>query len=123
VAKAGVVPTDPQARRLAAVLPGVSEEAVQLYQPLVLPVAISVLGLLLISAGAHSPKPKKVKNFLAAPPLGQFWTRTATFAPMPARSDEVPNLKAVLKPFSPNAENPQAVLQFVLQRHVPRDLA
>ena len=56
VAKAGVVPMDPQARRLAAVLP-VTEEAIQLYQPLVLPVAISVLGLLLISAGAHSPKP------------------------------------------------------------------
>ena len=56
VAKAGVVPMDPQARRLAAVLP-VTEEAIQLYQPLVLPVAISVLGLLLISAGAHAPKP------------------------------------------------------------------
>src|SRR5262245_53941030 len=54
VARAGVVPTDPQARRLAAILP-VSEEAIQLYQPLVLPVAISVLGLLLISAGAHRP--------------------------------------------------------------------
>ena len=55
MAKAGVVPTNPQARRLAASLP-VSEEAIQLYQPLVLPVAISVLGLLLISAGAHQPK-------------------------------------------------------------------
>ena len=45
--------------RLAAILP-VSEEAIVLYQPLVLPVAISVLGLLLISAGAHQPKPQKV---------------------------------------------------------------
>ena len=61
VAQAGVVPTDPQARRLAAILPGMTEEAIALYQPLVLPVAISVLGLLLISVGAHSPKPKKVK--------------------------------------------------------------
>jgi hypothetical protein len=59
VAKAGVAPTDPQARRLAAVLPGVSEEAVQLYQPLVLPVAISVLGILMIAAGAHKPKRRK----------------------------------------------------------------
>lgn len=55
VAKAGVVPTDPQARRLAAILP-VSEEAVQLYQPLVLPLSISALGLMLISVGAHQPK-------------------------------------------------------------------
>lgn len=58
VAQAGVVPTDPQARRLAAVLP-VSEEAIQLYQPLVLPLAISALGLLLISTGAHQPRPVK----------------------------------------------------------------
>jgi hypothetical protein len=57
-AKAGVVPPDPQARRIAAILPGVSEEAVQLYQPLVLPLAISVLGLLLVAAGAHHP-PKR----------------------------------------------------------------
>jgi hypothetical protein len=58
VAQAGVVPRDSQAVRLAALLP-VSEEAIALYQPIVLPVAISVLGLLLISAGAHQPKPKK----------------------------------------------------------------
>lgn len=58
VAQAGVVPKDPMAVRLAAVLP-VSEEAVALYQPLVLPLAISVLGLLLIAVGAHSPKPRK----------------------------------------------------------------
>jgi hypothetical protein len=56
LAQAGVVPSDPQARRLAAVLPGVSEEAIQLYQPIILPVSISVLGLLLIAAGAHQPK-------------------------------------------------------------------
>jgi hypothetical protein len=61
VAQAGVVPADPQARRIAAILP-VSEEAVKLYQPLVLPVAISVLGLLLISAGAHRPKRKAQKR-------------------------------------------------------------
>lgn len=58
VAKAGVVPKDPMARRLAAVLP-VSEEAVALYQPLILPLAISALGLLLIAAGAHPPKRRK----------------------------------------------------------------
>jgi hypothetical protein len=54
LAQAGVVPVDPQARRLAAILP-VSEGAVQLYQPLVLPLAISLLGILLIAAGAHHP--------------------------------------------------------------------
>ena len=58
VAKAGVIPTDPQARRLAAIQP-VSEEAIALYQPIILPVAISVLGLLLITAGAHQPTPVK----------------------------------------------------------------
>jgi hypothetical protein len=60
VAKAGVVPRDPMAARLAAVLP-VSEEAIALYQPLVLPLAISVLGLLLVAVGAHSPKPPKAQ--------------------------------------------------------------
>jgi hypothetical protein len=55
LAQAGVVPSDPQARRLAAILP-VTEEAIQLYQPLILPISISVLGLLLIAVGAHTPK-------------------------------------------------------------------
>jgi hypothetical protein len=62
LAQAGVVPTDPQARRLAAILP-VSEEAIQLYQPIILPVSISVLGLLLIAAGAHKPKRRKVRRW------------------------------------------------------------
>jgi hypothetical protein len=61
VAQAGVVPQDPQARRLAAVLP-VSEEAIELYQPLILPLAISALGLLLIAVGAHQPKRRKAKR-------------------------------------------------------------
>src|SRR5262245_12774680 len=61
VAQAGVVPTDPQARRIAAILP-VSEEAAALYQPLILPLSISALGLLLIAVGAHSPKPRKVSQ-------------------------------------------------------------
>jgi hypothetical protein len=34
----------------------VSEEAIALYQPIILPVAISAIGLLLIAAGAHPPK-------------------------------------------------------------------
>lgn len=55
VAQAGVVPRDPMASRIAAVLP-VSEAAVQLYQPLVLPLSISALGLLLIAFGAHPAK-------------------------------------------------------------------
>jgi hypothetical protein len=51
-ANVGVVPTDPQARRLAAILP-MTEEQIALFQPLVLPVAISLIGLLLIAAGCH----------------------------------------------------------------------
>jgi hypothetical protein len=58
VAQAGVVPRDPMAARLAAVLP-VSEAGIALYQPLVLPLAISALGLLLITVGAHTPKRRK----------------------------------------------------------------
>jgi hypothetical protein len=61
LAQAGVVPSDPQARRLAALLP-VSEEAIALYQPIILPVSISVLGLLLIAVGAHMPKRRKAKR-------------------------------------------------------------
>jgi hypothetical protein len=61
LAQAGVVPSDPQARRLTAILP-VSEEAIQLYQPLILPISISVLGLLLIAVGAHTPKRRKAKR-------------------------------------------------------------
>lgn len=58
IGQAGVVQVDPQARRIAAVLPGVSEEQVALYFPLVLPLSITTLGLLLIAAGSHTRKPK-----------------------------------------------------------------
>jgi hypothetical protein len=58
-ANVGVVPVDPQARRIAAVLP-LSEEQVTLYMPLVLPMAISITGLLLVAAGVHRP-PAPVK--------------------------------------------------------------
>ncbi len=61
VAQAGVVPKDPMASRIAAVLP-VPEEAVRVYQPLVLPLTISALGLLLITSGAHPQKRRKVKT-------------------------------------------------------------
>ena len=61
LANAGVVQSDPQARRLAAILP-VSEEAIALYQPIILPISISVLGLLLIAVGAHTPKRRKAKR-------------------------------------------------------------
>jgi hypothetical protein len=77
VAKAGVVPRDPMASRIAAVLP-VSEAAIQLYQPLILPLSISALGLLLIASGAHRPKrreaPKRKRRRrrkAAAPQLSQ----------------------------------------------------
>ena len=63
MAQAGVAPRDPQAARLAAVLPGITEEAIALYFPLVLPTSISTLGLLLIAAGAHQPhRPKAVRG-------------------------------------------------------------
>jgi len=59
--KSGVAPkSDPMAKRLAAVIPGLTEEAVLLYQPLTLPLTISMLGILLIAAGARPPKPRKV---------------------------------------------------------------
>ena len=61
VAQAGVAPKDPAASRIAAVLP-LSEEVVRLYQPLVLPLSISALGLLLIAVGAHVPKRRKAKK-------------------------------------------------------------
>lgn len=59
VVKIGPTPSDPLASRLAAVLP-VTEADIALYQPLVLPLAISATGLLLIACGAHSPKRRKV---------------------------------------------------------------
>lgn len=61
VAAAGVVPKDSQATRIAAILP-VSEEAVALYQPIILPISISALGLLLIAVGAHSSKRRKAQK-------------------------------------------------------------
>jgi hypothetical protein len=51
----GVATKDPIVTRLAAVLP-VSEADIALYHPLVLPLTISLLGILLIAAGAHQPK-------------------------------------------------------------------
>ena len=91
VAQAGVVPTDPQARRLAAILPGISEEAIQLYQPLVLPTAISVLGLLLISAGAHQPRPpakvvRRKGKRRRKPRLGKGPQPSATVVPLRRRA-------------------------------------
>jgi hypothetical protein len=61
VAQAGVAPKDPMASRIAAVLP-VNEEAVRIYQPLVLPLSISALGLLLIASGAHQPARREAQK-------------------------------------------------------------
>jgi hypothetical protein len=61
VAQAGVAPKDPMASRIAAVLP-IPEEAVRIYQPLILPLAISGLGLLLITVGAHQPRRRKARR-------------------------------------------------------------
>ncbi len=77
VAQAGVVPKDPMASRIAAVLP-VSEAAVQLYQPLVLPLSISGLGVLMIAFGSHP-----VKRPMAQPRKGKR-KRRARRKPRPA---------------------------------------
>lgn len=44
-----------------------SEEAVVLYQPLILPLSISILGLLLIAVGAHSETVTEVEAEVAEP--------------------------------------------------------
>jgi 4-amino-4-deoxy-L-arabinose transferase-like glycosyltransferase len=87
VAQAGVIPTDPQARRLAAILP-ITEEAVALYQPLILPLAISALGLLLIAVGAHTPKRRKAKKRKGRrkrKALGSSLRRTGNIVPLRPR--------------------------------------
>ena len=90
VAQAGVVPKDSQAVRLAAILP-VSEEAVALYQPIVLPVAISVLGLLLVSAGAHnSPKPVKAPRRKGRKPRKRLGPRKSKPAAAPKKGTVLP---------------------------------
>ena len=83
LAQAGVVPKDPLASRLAAVLP-VSEEAVALYQPLVLPVTIAVLGLLMIEVGAHLAPPPET----AAKPRGKRKRKRKPKSPSPQPSSD-----------------------------------
>ena len=56
VVQTGVAKKDPQAWRVAAILP-ISEEAVAIYQPLLLPAAIAVLAALLIAVGARGKAP------------------------------------------------------------------
>lgn len=84
LAQAGVVPKDPMASRLAAVLP-VSEAAIALYQPLVLPLAISITGLLLIAAGAHQPKRRKAQKR-----RGKRKKRRAPVSPKPSSAKVIP---------------------------------
>jgi len=87
VAKAGAVPKDPMASRISAVLP-VSEAAISLYQPLVLPLSISALGLLLITAGAHQPerrKAKKRRGRRRRKALGSSGRRTGNVVPLRPR--------------------------------------
>ena len=60
LADAGVAPKDPMVVRLAAVLPGISEADIALYHPLVLPLTISLLGILFIAAGARPQKRREV---------------------------------------------------------------
>jgi len=102
VAQAGVVPTDPQARRLAAILP-VSEEAIQLYQPLVLPLAIAALGLLLIAVGAHEfevvdPETATVPEPLPEPdPRQKVVDWVAEFRRRNNRNPRIPEVQAEFK--------------------------
>lgn len=60
---------DPMVSRLAAVLP-LSEDQITLYQPLVLPLAISSLGILMIAVAASSPKarPRSGQKKKRSPP-------------------------------------------------------
>jgi len=102
LAQAGVVPTDPQARRLAAILP-VSEEAIQLYQPLILPLAISALGLLLIAVGAHEfevvePETATVLEPLPEPaPRQKVVDWVAEFRRRNNRNPRIPEVQAEFK--------------------------
>ena len=79
--------------RLAAILP-VSEETIVLYQPIILPVAISVHGLLLISAGAHQPSPpaKAVRGRQAerVPALARARSRRRPWFNCDAEPDHTP---------------------------------
>jgi hypothetical protein len=58
IGQAGVVPNDPMASSIAAVLP-INEEAVPIYQPLVLPLLINALGLMLSQLEPISRSPPK----------------------------------------------------------------
>jgi hypothetical protein len=94
VAAAGVAPKDSQAVRIAAVLP-LTEADVALYQPLILPLAISALGLLLIAVGAHTPKRRKAlkrkgKPKRRSPPKPKTPRSKAKALPMPPPANVVP---------------------------------
>ena len=71
----------PQARRLAAILP-LTEEQVALYMPLVLPLAISITGLLLIAVGAQRPPaPAKAPKRKGRKPRKRLGPRKPAAAP------------------------------------------
>jgi hypothetical protein len=85
VAQAGIAPKDPLASRIAAVLP-VSEAAIQLYQPLVLPLSISALGLLLIASGSHQPKHREAQKRVGKRKRRR---RRKAAAPQPSQSNVI----------------------------------
>jgi hypothetical protein len=78
IAAIGPAPVDSQARRIAAILP-LTEQQVELYQPIILPVTVSLLGILFLSAAfapgrrretfnvTPAPKPRPTPNATAAP--------------------------------------------------------
>lgn len=84
VVKVGPTPSDPMASRLAAVLP-MSEAAISLYQPLVLPLAISITGLLLIASGAHHPTRRKAQKR-----RGKRKKRRSPVSPKPSSAKVIP---------------------------------
>src|SRR5262249_15240488 len=102
VAQAGVVPTDPQTRRIAAVLP-VSEEAGQVYQPLLLTPPISALRLLLNAVGAHEREAVEPETATVPEPLPEPDPRqkvvdwVAEFRRRHHRNPRIPEVQAQFK--------------------------
>jgi hypothetical protein len=59
--KHGVASDDSLARRLTAILPFLTKEQVQLYQPLLLPMTVSIMGTILIAVGLRRKKKPQEK--------------------------------------------------------------
>lgn len=84
VVKAGDLPLDPQARRISA-MTGISEADIQLWEPLILPLTGSLLGILFLAVGGkleNEPEPEKQEAAGdATPPPAESPTPPPTKAP------------------------------------------